>query len=47
MSRLFRRPARYVGQHRPGTLRLPLPVDPWQHGEALDPLTDTAFLPVW
>ena len=44
MSRLFRRPARYVGQHRPGVERLARPVDPWQAGEAFDPLTDTAML---
>ncbi|MEQ4301617.1 hypothetical protein ABNF97_09520 [Plantactinospora sp. B6F1] len=44
MSRLFRRPGRYVGQHRPGVVRPPLPVDPWQAGEAYDPLTDTLLL---
>ena len=45
MSRLFRRPGRYLGQHRPGAERLPLPVDPWAESEAFDPMLDTAFMP--
>ncbi|MDG4792076.1 hypothetical protein O7626_40380 [Micromonospora sp. WMMD1102] len=44
MSRLFRRPARYVGLHRSGVERLAVPVDPWQAGEAFDPLTDTVLI---
>lgn len=44
MSRLFRRPGRYLGQHRPGVQRPPLPVDPWAQGEAFDPMTDTVLL---
>jgi hypothetical protein len=45
VSRLISRirPARYVGQHRPGAVRLALAVDPWQVGEAFDPFTDTTF----
>jgi hypothetical protein len=39
------RPARYVSQHRPGVERLSTPVDPWQAGEALDPLIDTHMFP--
>ena len=44
MSRLFRRSGRYLGQHRSGAERLPLPVDPWALSEAFDPMTDTALL---
>lgn len=44
MSRLFRRPSRYLGQHRPGVERLPLAVDPWAQAEAFDPMLDTALL---
>jgi hypothetical protein len=44
VSRLFRRPARYLGQHRPGVERLPLAVDPWAQAEAFDAMTDTALL---
>lgn len=44
MSRLFRRPGRYLGQHRPGVDRPPLAVDPWAEAEAFDPMLDTALL---